>query len=385
MSEKILVVDDEIETLRLVGLTLQRQGYQIVAANNGEQALSMIQSEKPDLVILDIMMPDVDGFEVARQLRDSPATSNLPILMFSAKAQLDDKVTGYEAGADDYLTKPIHPAELVAHVKALLARSKERISSARQHGQTIGVLAPKGGLGTSTLTLNLATIFQQRMDMDVIAAELRPGHGSWRLEHSEECSDGLNNLLYLKPEEITTSALENELYRTSYGLRLLLSSRRTKDIEMIKATTQAENIVSQLSLLSPLVFLDLGNLYWPNYKKILSLCHGIIVVTAPYQAVVDHTRTFLEELGELGFGQARVKPEIVVMINCLRVDGALSVADVKGNLDLTSLHFIPPVPEVAHQAEEKGVPLVILSPESFVTQQFIKLVDFVSQHINPQK
>ena len=123
MAEKILIIDDDVDTLRLVGLMLQRQGYEISAASNGTQGLAKALEERPDLILLDVMMPDMDGYEVARRLRKNPVTVSVPILMFTAKTQLDDKVTGFEVGADDYLTKPTHPTELQAHVKALLARS----------------------------------------------------------------------------------------------------------------------------------------------------------------------------------------------------------------------------------------------------------------------
>jgi DNA-binding response OmpR family regulator len=125
MAEKILIIDDDIDTLKLVGLMLQKQGYQIFASANGEQGLIQAEAEDPDLILLDVMMPDMDGYEVARRLRANTLTANTPILMFTAKTQLDDKVTGFEAGADDYLTKPTHPTELSAHVKALLARSSK--------------------------------------------------------------------------------------------------------------------------------------------------------------------------------------------------------------------------------------------------------------------
>ncbi len=156
MAEKILIVDDDMETLRLVGLMLQRQGYQIVAASNGTQALGLTRNEKPDLIVLDVMMPDMDGYEVTRQLRQDKDTLDIPIILFTAKSQVDDKVTGYEVGADDYLTKPVHPAELVAHIKALLARGKNRAAVPQEKGYTIGFIAAKGGLGVSSLALNLA-------------------------------------------------------------------------------------------------------------------------------------------------------------------------------------------------------------------------------------
>ncbi len=123
MAEKILIIDDDMDTLKLVGMMLQKQSYQIVAANNGIKGLELAEAENPDLILLDVMMPGMDGYEVAKRLRANPLTANTPILMFTAKAQLDDKVSGFEAGADDYLTKPTHPSELNAHVKALLART----------------------------------------------------------------------------------------------------------------------------------------------------------------------------------------------------------------------------------------------------------------------
>src|SRR5688572_14193044 len=97
MSEKILIIDDDLDTLRLVGLMLQRQGYQISAATNGQQGLDKAFEEDPDLILLDVMMPDMDGYEVTRRLRQNPSTLETPILMFTAKTQLDDKVTGFEA------------------------------------------------------------------------------------------------------------------------------------------------------------------------------------------------------------------------------------------------------------------------------------------------
>ena len=126
MSEKILIIDDDLDTLRLVGLMLQRQGYQISAATNGQQGLEKAFEEDPDLILLDVMMPDMDGYEVTRRLRQNPSTLETPILMFTAKTQLDDKVIGYEVGANDYLTKPTHPSELQARVKTLLSRRGDR-------------------------------------------------------------------------------------------------------------------------------------------------------------------------------------------------------------------------------------------------------------------
>ena len=123
MAEKILMVDDDINALKLIGYTLHREGYEIIAAQSGQEALAKAQKEKPQLVILDIMMPGMDGYEVCRRLRAIPQTAQVPVIMLTARSQVEDKVAGFQAGADDYLTKPVIPAELLARVKALLLRS----------------------------------------------------------------------------------------------------------------------------------------------------------------------------------------------------------------------------------------------------------------------
>src|SRR5512135_511445 len=125
VAQKILVVDDDRDSLKLIGLMLQRRGYQISVAQTGAQALVKAENESPDLIILDVMMPDIDGYEVCRRLRVNPQTARLPIIMFTAKTQVTDKVAGFQAGADDYLTKPTQPRELFGHVKAVLARGKK--------------------------------------------------------------------------------------------------------------------------------------------------------------------------------------------------------------------------------------------------------------------
>jgi len=120
-SEKILVVDDEEHIIELVELYLGKEGYQVLSAQDGDAALNMFSLEKPDLLVLDIMLPGTDGLDVLRQVRK---TSRTPVIMLTARESEVDKVVGLELGADDYLTKPFSPRELVARVKAVLRRAK---------------------------------------------------------------------------------------------------------------------------------------------------------------------------------------------------------------------------------------------------------------------
>lgn len=127
MEKKILVIEDDPATSRLVDYSLRHEGYQVITASNGLEGVRKALSESPDLVILDVMLPCMDGFEICHRLRSEPTTAHLPILMFSAKAQEIDKETGIKVGADDYLTKPAAPAEIVSRVEKLLAKKKHAV------------------------------------------------------------------------------------------------------------------------------------------------------------------------------------------------------------------------------------------------------------------
>ncbi|MBS1705891.1 MAG: response regulator [Armatimonadetes bacterium] len=120
MPSKILVCDDERHIVRLIQVNLEKQGYQIVTAYDGKEGLEKIKAEKPDLVVLDVMMPYMDGFEVLKNLRREPSTESLPVIMLTAKAQDKDVFEGYHYGADMYLTKPFNPMELISFVKRIL-------------------------------------------------------------------------------------------------------------------------------------------------------------------------------------------------------------------------------------------------------------------------
>ena len=128
-KEKILVVDDEEDILRLVSFNLSREGYAVVSASSGEQALAAAMSEEPGLILLDIMLPGVDGLDVCRMLKVTPATKAIPIIMLSAKGEESDIVAGLELGADDYITKPFSPSVLIARVRAALRRNHTRLAS----------------------------------------------------------------------------------------------------------------------------------------------------------------------------------------------------------------------------------------------------------------
>ncbi len=126
MKPKVLVVDDEPDAVEVIEFNLKQAGFDVITAPDGEEALRKARAKSPDLIVLDVMLPELDGFEVCKVLRRDPATAGVPIIMLTAKAAEVDRVVGLELGADDYVTKPFSPRELVLRVRKLLERGRNQ-------------------------------------------------------------------------------------------------------------------------------------------------------------------------------------------------------------------------------------------------------------------
>ena len=124
-KKKILIVDDEKQLVSLVSLHMKMSGYEVLSAKDGEEALAIAKEEVPDLIILDLMLPKIDGWEVCKRLRAESKIGDIPVIMLTARSEAGDKLRGFECGADDYVTKPFSPRELVARVKRVLARAEK--------------------------------------------------------------------------------------------------------------------------------------------------------------------------------------------------------------------------------------------------------------------
>jgi CheY-like chemotaxis protein/MinD-like ATPase involved in chromosome partitioning or flagellar assembly len=379
MPEKILIIDDDVDTLKLVGMMLQKQGYKIIAAANGEQGLKIAEAENPDLILLDVMLPEMDGYEVARRLRAESLTAETPILMFTAKTQLDDKVTGFESGADDYLTKPTHPTELRAHVKALLTRpKKEKLPTAPlpvlTRSFTIGIIAPRGGQGVTTVAVNLGDALRISAKSDVIVAELRPGMGTLGPDMGEPNPIFLAELLSAGLSDISRQKIQDRLYTHSNGLRLLFGSVQAKDGLLANAPELMEALVDQLSYLSPYLVLDLGAGLRPMVQKILFSCNEILVLVEPVTNSVIYSKALITDLADLTGSRQRIHP---IVVNRIRSDTQLTMAQMEETLGQTPLIAITPAPELVYSATRMKTTVIDSSPESLTYQQFVKLAEAI--------
>ncbi|OGO47324.1 MAG: hypothetical protein A2W37_15530 [Chloroflexi bacterium RBG_16_63_12] len=378
MPEKILIVDDDLDTLKLVGLILQRHGYDIVAANGGLPALQKAAAERPDIILLDLMMPDLDGYEVTRRLRADTSLAHIPIIMFTAKTMLDDKVAGFEAGADDYLTKPTHPSELIAHVKALLARSQgPRAAQAADRGRMVGFLSAKGGVGLTTIALNFAALATQS-GQDVILADLHPGSGSLSLMLGLTQSQSLAALVTKPVGDINQRAVGAQLVSHASGLRVLPCAVAPGEAGLMNNVTQVEAIVKTLNTMCKLLVLDLGTGIVEATRRIAPMCETVTVITDPTRPSVLQTKALLADLNTLGLTTGKID---VVIVNRAPSSIQMSWQQVEQLLGYKVALIITPAAELAQQAVEAGMPMVLVRPESFTAEQIKQLTTQVVQKI----
>ena len=302
--------------------------------------------------------------------------------MFTAKTQLDDKVTGFEVGADDYLTKPTHPTELQAHVKALLARSAQKEKEPGEivtalhehHGYVIGVISARGGLGVSSLASNLAASIYSRTQSDVILAELTPGQGTIGVDFGYQNQKGLTELLQGTVAEITREKVEASLSPHNSGLKLLLASENPRDVTLTSQVQNYEALIARLSSLARFVILDMGNGLPAFVQRILPLCNERIIVVEGVPGTIQHTKFLIDEIVDLKIDRKTIS---VVLNNRMRSESQMQLAQVQEKLGHSIAATLTPAPEAFVQATRLQTPAVICQPTNMTSQQFLKIADAV--------
>jgi DNA-binding response OmpR family regulator len=360
---KLLIVDDDVFFNRALEQYFKKAGHEVVTAFAGEEALAKVESESPDLVILDVMMPDIDGFEVCRRLRADRRFSHLPILMLTAMTQISDKITGFEAGADDYITKPAHLPEVAARVEVLL----RRITRPALKATSIGCMGAKGGVGTTTLAVNVAVAMAKQAE--VILADLRPYYGTAGLLLGATVRANLINLLERDAETLSPDVLGMHLTPHRSGLRLLAGPQDSRRALTIP-TTHARVIVEGLKTMANYLLLDLPPYPTAATEEILKHCDLALVMTEPEPSSLTAARAQMAFLKGLGFGPTNLG---LVVVTRARSAVNLRIPEVENYLDHDVMVVIPPSPEACFDGVRLGVPIVLSHPEDLAAMAFEEL------------
>lgn len=361
---KILIIDDDINALKLLGYTLQKAGFEVLVAQNGFEGLEKAQKYVPDLIVTDLMMPKLDGYEVTRRIRANAAIKHLPIIMLTAKSQVHDKVAGFEAGVNDYVTKPVMPVELIARIKAHLVHPSTPVL-AKPQGKIIAFLGAKGGTGLTTLAVN-AAIGLQKKDKKTILVDFNHMHGAVCQQLGLTPTNNLLTLLKKSDASITSSSITKILLKHSSGLLALPPSHGVFARYTPIKPTQAKAILDALNSIADYVLVDLGAIIDPSTETVLKLAQQICLVTEPNLLGLDSARRTIQYLKDVGLGASRIG---AVINNRSRTGHSFTRQQIKDTLGIDVWQVIAPAPESTHQAIQTKNPLLLSQPEHIVAQQ----------------
>ena len=374
MPKKILVIDDHPETVELIELTLRRHGYKVKGVQSGAAGIEHAKSERPDLILLDIMMPDMDGLTVCRKIRANAWIEQIPIIMFTARTQAREKLKGIEAGADDYLTKPTRPDELIERVEAILARHEveQRDGQTAEPGDEdqphalIAVLGARGGAGTTTTAINLAVALAEQGENTILAdLDFTQGHvGVYLNEDIRRDIVAWAN----HPTDKLAAELSSHVIHYSQRLRLLLSDPHlTIGLGTLGAARTAY-MTQALAKSGHSVVVDLGLNLTENVRPLLKKADCVLVCLRPERAAIMAARRTALHLRE------RVGREGNVMMLMLDFgNGTLPKEAVEKYLGHPLYDVITLDPRQIARAVNKGKPLIEAFRNSKAARQFTKL------------
>ncbi len=315
MSQKILAIDDHPDTIQLIQLALQRHGYEVIGAFSGPEGLEMAERERPDLILLDMMMPGMDGNAVCRAIRQDPDLASTPIIMFTAKSQATDKKVSFDAGADDYLSKPTRPAELLQRIESLLARQERAESSdvepplkavyTPRGPRFISVLGSRGGAGATTVALNLAaTIADAEIDTLLVDLDTRQGHAALYLGHNA----GPDVLDWLgQPAGSLDETLVDYLVDFQEHLHVLPSQARPNADQARLRAPQSAALATLLRDTGRTIVVDLGCHTGDAVRPILQQSHTLLICLRPERVAIVGARHMLRYLQTVTDDSAKIQ------------------------------------------------------------------------------
>ncbi|MAT43826.1 MAG: response regulator receiver protein [Anaerolineaceae bacterium] len=375
MAERILAVDDNPVNLKVVRATLIRAGYDVFTASNGLEALAILEEMVPDIILLDITMPDMDGYEVCRRLRAKPETAHVPVMMLTAHDSLDEKVKGFEAGADDYLTKPFQPAELQARIKVHLRRSAA-IETPKQTeiSKVISVFSLRGGVGVSSLVTNLACGLAGIWEKPVAIIDLSLTMGQAALLLNLPLRHTWLDLAGIPVNEIDYELLKDVMLTHDSGVSVLAAPRHVEEGEMVTAE-MVTKVIKVLKHHFSYIVLDLPHDFRETTLAGLDVSDEIMALSAPDLASIRAMSELLETFKRLNYSENSSK----LILNWVFERRGLAKKDIEGVLKRKIDFVIPFASEQMVQSINLGKPVWFTDPESDLGEVFEEIAYQISK------
>jgi pilus assembly protein CpaE len=375
MAAKILVVDDDPNVQRGLEYTLKQEGYDVVIASDGAEAFRLYGAEAPDLILLDVMLPKLDGYQVAEKIRaEEGGSRHVPIIMLTAEREVEQKVRGLRAGADDYLIKPFHPAELLARIKSLLARFAPRdVLLARPPlGRILAFYGAKGGVGTTTIAINTAIALHRELGRKVCLVDGNLQFG----DHRVFLDLGLDRKSIV--DVVTAPSMDGDLIKSTLvkhdsGIDLLLAPPSPETAELVHPD-HVPQIAEILARMYDYVLIDVDKRLDDINLGVFEAAAVVFVVMTADLSCLKNVRLILETMSHLGYPEAKTQ----LVLNRSNAFTGISVKNAEGALKRTIDHQVVNEYRGAISALNTGAPFMFGKADSALggsVLQFARTVD----------
>jgi pilus assembly protein CpaE len=376
MAGKVLVVDDDASVQRLLQHTLRQEGYEVVVAADGPEGLRLWQQEAPSLVLVDVTLAGLDGYEIATRIRAGEGAGiHVPIIMLTSERDVQQKVRALRAGADDYLVKPFHPAELLARMKSLMARFApgDSLVGRPPMGRIHAYYGAKGGVGTTTIAINTAiALHSLERRVCLVDGNLQFG------DHRVFMDLALDRRSIV--DAVTAPSIDPELLRSivqshDSGVDLLLAPPSPEAADLVSAA-HMHQVLSVLGTMYDYVVVDIDKRLDDLNLMVLDVAETIFAVMTADLSCLKNVRLVLETIGHLGYESGKLK----LVLNRSNAYTGINVKSAEGALRRPIEHQIVNEYRGAISALNTGAPFMASKADSVLgrsVMDFAKAIDKV--------
>jgi pilus assembly protein CpaE len=364
---RILIIDDEPINHQLVARALMPLQCELHYAENGKSGISQARAVKPDVIITDVMMPDINGYEVTRILRREPQFAATPILVLTAQAGLQDKLKSFEAGADDHLTKPFDASELVVRVTSLLRRVEAVKLSGQKDGirdgaQVIAVHSLRGGTGSSTLAVNLGVALTGLWREPTILLDLSMTAGQVALMLNMPLKRTWADVAHYSAGELDAESLSSIVGDHESGLHFIAAPTFPSEVDTLRGETLGAALQIFKSQYEYIVA-DLPHDFSEFSIQTLDVANIILMVASPDMASIRAMIAAIDTYDKLGYPKAKIK----FVLSAPFPHSTLTKEKIETGLGLTATATIPYVQDLLVDAINLGQPPVYHKPNESIS------------------
>lgn len=377
MGARILIIEDDLLMQKLHRKVLEQGGYEVVIAADGLEGTKIAREQPFDLIVSDVMMPNMDGYEATRTLRADPKTAHIPILLLTSLDDLESKIKGFEAGADDYLAKPYEAEELLARVSVLLRRAAAAAApreTLAEVGKIIAIFSLRGGVGVSSIAANLAAGLSQLWGKECALVDMVLAAGQSALLLNLPLRTTWTDLAKIPTEEIEHEVVSMTMRQHPSGVHVLSAPRRVEEGELVTGET-VTRVLDLVRQMYHYTVLDLPHNFSETTLAALDMADTILVVLTPELAAVRSTALALEVFDTLGYS----RETIYLILNWVFESQGLDRADIETGLGRKISLVIPHAGDRLVRAINIGQPPVLEAPESPLGVLFETLAFSVSR------